>query len=123
MIILCRPGGKVTFRCANVLILLRTTSIPLTEVSGDMDQVLVRLFTDRSSDAFSSRTPSRYASPNNACARQWIDVVLPIPGIPYALVQQDRNDDNSFSSRFQPPPIGASLILQFSSNAPPHSPR
>jgi hypothetical protein len=27
---LCLPGGRVTFFCANILILLRTTSIPLT---------------------------------------------------------------------------------------------
>lgn len=27
--ILCRPGGSVTFFCANIFILLRTTSIPL----------------------------------------------------------------------------------------------
>lgn len=39
--------------------------------------------THRSSEALSSRTPSLYASPNNACARQCIDVVFPIPGIPY----------------------------------------
>jgi len=38
--------------------------------------------THRSSDAFSSSTPSLYASPSKACARQWIDVVLPIPGMP-----------------------------------------
>jgi hypothetical protein len=29
MMILCRPAGRVTFLCANVLILFRTTSIPL----------------------------------------------------------------------------------------------
>ena len=29
MTILCRPGGKVTFFCANCLIFVRTTSIPL----------------------------------------------------------------------------------------------
>jgi hypothetical protein len=29
MTILCLPGGRVTFFCANALILFRTTSIPL----------------------------------------------------------------------------------------------
>ena len=31
IIILCRPFGKVTFCWANILILLRTTSIPLQQ--------------------------------------------------------------------------------------------
>ena len=29
--ILCRPGGRVTLVCANILILFRTTSMPLQE--------------------------------------------------------------------------------------------
>jgi hypothetical protein len=37
----------------------------------------------RSSEAFSSSTPSLYAEPRSWCARQWMLVVLPIPGIPY----------------------------------------
>ena len=32
MIILCRPGGSVTFFCAKALILFRTTSIPLNYI-------------------------------------------------------------------------------------------
>jgi len=35
MIILCLPGGKVTFFCANALILPRTTSIPLPAKAKD----------------------------------------------------------------------------------------
>ncbi len=31
MMILWRPRGSVTFFCANILILLRTTSIPLSK--------------------------------------------------------------------------------------------
>ena len=31
MMTLCRPGGRVTFFCANILILLRTTSMPLSK--------------------------------------------------------------------------------------------
>ena len=45
MIILCRPGGNVTFFCANILILFLTTSIP------------------RASEAFNSSTAFLYASP------------------------------------------------------------
>ena len=40
------------------------------------------LFTHLSSDAFSSNTPSLYASPSSWCARQCMLVVFPIPGIP-----------------------------------------
>merc|ERR1711935_531085 len=65
--ILCRPGGRVTFFCANILILLRTTSIP------------------RSSDAFSSRTASLYEGPRSVCARQRTEVVFPIPGGPVKM--------------------------------------
>lgn len=42
--------------------------------------------THRSSDAFSSSTPSLYASPRSACARQCIEVVFPIPGIPEMMI-------------------------------------
>jgi len=55
------------------------------------------MVTYRSSEAFSSSTPSLYASPSNACARQWIEVVFPIPGIPWSQLsselQTHRNDD------------------------------
>jgi hypothetical protein len=57
--ILCRPGGSVTFCCANALILLRTTSIP------------------RASLAFISNTASLNAAPNISRARHSTDVVLP----------------------------------------------
>jgi hypothetical protein len=36
-----------------------------------------------SSDAFNSSTPSLYASPSSWCARQWMLVVFPMPGIPF----------------------------------------
>ena len=61
---LCRPGGRVTFFCANILILLRTTSMP------------------RSSEALSSSTASLKAGPSSARARQVTEVVLPEPGGP-----------------------------------------
>jgi hypothetical protein len=64
MITLCRPGGSVTFFCANILILLRTTSMP------------------RSSDALSSSTASLNAGPSSWRARHVTDVVLPVPGGP-----------------------------------------
>ena len=35
-----------------------------------------------SSEAFSSKTPSLYASPKSWCAKQWMLVVFPMPGIP-----------------------------------------
>jgi len=35
IMILCRPGGRVTFFCAKALILLRTTSIPLRSAISD----------------------------------------------------------------------------------------
>lgn len=54
----------MTFFCANILILFRTTSIPL------------------SSDAFNSNTASLYAGPRRARARQRMEVVFPIPGVP-----------------------------------------
>ncbi len=38
MTILWRPGGSVTFFCANILILLRTTSMPLRHVSHTSSQ-------------------------------------------------------------------------------------
>jgi hypothetical protein len=38
MTILCRPGGSVTFFCANILILLRTTSMPLQEQRQQQQQ-------------------------------------------------------------------------------------
>ena len=65
--ILCRPGGNVTFFCANILILLRTTSMP------------------RSSEAFSSSTASLYAGPSSVCARHKMEVVLPMPGGPVKI--------------------------------------
>ena len=37
MMILWRPGGRVTFFCANILILLRTTSMPLQTGCGRPD--------------------------------------------------------------------------------------
>ena len=52
-------------------------------LSPRQDQPPGRRGTHRSSDALSSNTPSLYASPSRACARQCILVVLPIPGIPY----------------------------------------
>lgn len=36
IIILCRPFGKVTFCCANILILFLTTSIPLTNQNREL---------------------------------------------------------------------------------------
>lgn len=64
IIILCRPGGKVTFCCANILTLFLTTSMPL------------------SLEAFSSRTASLNAGPNKSFAKHNIVVVLPTPGGP-----------------------------------------
>ena len=40
MMILWRPGGRVTFFCANILILLRTTSMPLQTRCGRPGSVL-----------------------------------------------------------------------------------
>lgn len=40
MMILWRPGGSVTFFCANILILLRTTSMPLHTRRGRPDSAL-----------------------------------------------------------------------------------
>lgn len=65
--ILCRPGGSVTFFCANILILLRTTSMP------------------RSSDAFSSNTASLYDGPKRVCAKARMEVVFPMPGGPVKM--------------------------------------
>ena len=65
--ILCLPGGRVTFFCANILILFLTTSMP------------------RSSEAFSSRTASLYAGPRRVCAKHKMLVVLPIPGGPVKM--------------------------------------
>lgn len=65
MIILCFPGGSVTFCCANILTLFLTISIPL------------------SLEALSSRTASLKAGPSNILAKQRIVVVLPTPGGPY----------------------------------------
>lgn len=63
--ILCRPGGNVTFFCANILMRLRTTSMPL------------------SSDALSSSTASFMAAgPNKPRAMARMLVVLPVPGGP-----------------------------------------
>ena len=39
MTILCRPAGRVTFFCANILILFLTTSIPLEKSSGPKTDV------------------------------------------------------------------------------------
>lgn len=64
MIILCLPCGKVTFCWANILILLRTTSMP------------------RSFEAFSSSTAELKAGPKRTRARHKIVVVLPTPGGP-----------------------------------------
>mmetsp|Transcript_44799 Transcript_44799/g.107536 ORF Transcript_44799/g.107536 Transcript_44799/m.107536 type:complete len:238 (-) Transcript_44799:69-782(-) len=64
MMTLCLPGGSVTFFCAKALMRLRTTSMP------------------RSSEAFSSSTPSLKASPSNARASASTLVVLPVPGGP-----------------------------------------
>ncbi len=60
----CRPWGRVTFFWANPFMRLRTTSMP------------------RSSLALSSRTASLYASPRSCRARQRMEVVLPMPGMP-----------------------------------------
>ena len=57
----------MTFFCANILILLRTTSMP------------------RSSEAFSSSTASLYAGPSSVCARHKMEVVLPMPGGPVKI--------------------------------------
>ena len=63
--ILCRPGGRVTFFCANILIRFLTTSMP------------------RSSDAFSSSTASfMSAGPSRPRAMARMLVVLPVPGGP-----------------------------------------
>mmetsp|Transcript_41537 Transcript_41537/g.88623 ORF Transcript_41537/g.88623 Transcript_41537/m.88623 type:complete len:421 (+) Transcript_41537:139-1401(+) len=62
--ILCLPGGSVTFFCANALILFLTTSMP------------------RSSEALSSSTASLKASPSSERASARTLVVLPVPGGP-----------------------------------------
>ena len=64
MMILCLPGGSVTFFCANALMRPRTTSMP------------------RSSEAFSSSTASLKASPSIVRASASTLVVLPVPGGP-----------------------------------------
>lgn len=64
MMILCLPGGNVTFCWANILILFRTVSIP------------------RSLDAFNSNTASLNELPKSILARANIVVVLPTPGGP-----------------------------------------
>ncbi len=67
MMILCLPAGSVTLRWAKVLILFRTTSIPLWP--GCIQRVPLLLLTSHahlSSLAFSSMTPSLYASPSKA---------------------------------------------------------
>mmetsp|Transcript_25085 Transcript_25085/g.53786 ORF Transcript_25085/g.53786 Transcript_25085/m.53786 type:complete len:218 (+) Transcript_25085:1014-1667(+) len=62
--ILCRPGGSVTFFCANILMRFRTTSIP------------------RSSLAFSSSTASFTKGPSSWLAMHRMLVVFPVPGEP-----------------------------------------
>ncbi len=89
MTTLCRPGGKVTFFCAKALILFRTTSIPLKTRISRLAGKKICSYTHLSSDAFSSNTPSLYASPNNWCARQCMLVVFPIPGIPFQQLRQN----------------------------------
>jgi len=89
MTILCRPAGKVTFFWAKVLILFRTTSIPLNNRVSRSETEARSRFAHLSSDAFSSNTPSLYASPNSWCARQWMLVVFPIPGIPFRQLSID----------------------------------
>lgn len=64
MMILCFSGGRVTFCWANIFILLRTMSMPL------------------SLEAFSSNTASFMAGPSSVLAKHMIVVVLPIPGGP-----------------------------------------
>lgn len=64
IIILWRPGGNVTFCCANILILLRTVSIPL------------------SFEAFNSKTAFLNEGPSNILAKHKIVVVFPTPGGP-----------------------------------------
>lgn len=71
MTILCLPWGKLTFFEANILIRLRTTSIP------------------RSSEAFNSKTASAInLGPSNSFARHNILVVFPVPGGPYNSNEQ-----------------------------------
>lgn len=65
--ILCRPKGRVTFCWANILILLRTVSMPL------------------SLEAFNSKTASFIDGPRSARAKQRIVVVLPTPGGPWTI--------------------------------------
>merc|ERR1719187_2169280 len=65
--ILCLPGGRVTFCCANIFILFLTTSMPL------------------SLEAFSSWTPSLKEGPSSCLARHRMVVVLPTPGRPVLL--------------------------------------
>lgn len=65
IMILCFPFGRVTFCWANILILLRTTSIP------------------RSFEAFSSITASLKVGPRRARAKHRMVVVLPTPGGPW----------------------------------------
>merc|ERR1719309_234224 len=57
--ILCLPGGRVTFCCANIFILFLTTSMPL------------------SLEAFSSWTPSLKDGPSSCLARHRMLVTLP----------------------------------------------
>lgn len=53
MMTLCLPGGSVTFFCAKALMRLRTTSMP------------------RSSEAFSSSTPSWLGAGLGSAAATW----------------------------------------------------
>lgn len=80
IIILCLPGGSVTFCWANIFILFLTVSIP------------------RSLDAFNSRTASLNALPKSILASASMVVVLPTPGGPcinYGISLIDINRRNS----------------------------
>jgi hypothetical protein len=58
MIILCRPAGSVTFFCANVLIVLRTVSIPLKlRCQHEFHSLLSFLLTSRRKHLVPRRPP------------------------------------------------------------------
>ena len=91
--ILCFPGGSVTFFCANILIFSRTTEIPLCRAEAAACQPSHLLAgrahataAHRSSDAFSSCTALLYASPSSARAKHVMLVVFPVPGGPAMMM-------------------------------------
>ena len=99
IISLCRPGGRVTFFCANILILVLTTSMPLE------------------SDALSSSTASLYVPPRSWRARQRTDDVLPDPGGPARIMLGRLPEDAIARSRFTASSFPTTLVASPSSGA------